>query len=189
MAWFTISGQMQKTYGKESSIRSLASFLPAWVLHYSDLNCPGPGREEEGPELARQLGARVRHANHSAGHHTSRGIGNCGVYRRRLIGISCDCFPCPRRHYLVSFLDFWLGWLLYRGGNQLTIKIFLIIATAILYLLAAGMFSKAVWSLQYHKFASKVGSDMADAGNSIGSYDVRETVWHMDCCNPEADNG
>jgi high-affinity iron transporter len=51
------------------------------------------------------------------------------------------------------------------------------------------MFSKAVWSLQYHTFSQKVGSDVAEAGNGPGSYDIRETVWHVNCCNPETDNG
>ncbi|KEF54213.1 high-affinity iron transporter [Exophiala aquamarina CBS 119918] len=103
------------------------------------------------------------------------------------LGYPATAFPIPVITGLLS--GFLVGWLLYRGGNQLSIKIFLIIATAILYLLAAGMFSKAVWSLQYHTFASKVGGDVAEAGNGIGSYDVRETVWHVDCCNPETDNG
>ena len=51
------------------------------------------------------------------------------------------------------------------------------------------MFSKAVWSLQYNTFAKKVGSDVSEAGSGQGSYDIRETVWHVDCCNPETDNG
>ena len=71
----------------------------------------------------------------------------------------------------------------------MSIQLFLIASTSVLYLIAAGMFSKAVWSLQYHAFAVKVGSDVAEEGNGPGSYDIRETVWHVNCCNPETDNG
>lgn len=103
------------------------------------------------------------------------------------LGYPATAFPIPVITGLIAGLL--VGWILYRGGNQLSIQIFLIIATALLYLLAAGMFSKSVWSLQYHHFASKVGSDVAEAGNGIGSYDVTQTVWHVNCCNPETDNG
>ncbi|KAL1964568.1 hypothetical protein VTN77DRAFT_6865 [Rasamsonia byssochlamydoides] len=71
----------------------------------------------------------------------------------------------------------------------MSIQIFLIASTSVLYLIAAGMFSKAIWSLQFHTFAAKVGSDVAEEGDGPGSYDIRETVWHVNCCNPEIDNG
>jgi high-affinity iron transporter len=82
-----------------------------------------------------------------------------------------------------------IGYLLYRGGNQMSIQIFLIFSTSVLYLIAAGMLSKSIWSLQYYVFQKKVGSDVAEAGNGPGSYDIKQTVWHVNCCNPETDNG
>ncbi|KAF4997388.1 hypothetical protein FDECE_12096 [Fusarium decemcellulare] len=82
-----------------------------------------------------------------------------------------------------------VGFLIYRGGNAMSIQIFLTASTSVLYLMSAGMFSKAVWFFQYHQFAQKVGSDVAEAGNGPGSYNIRETVWHVNCCNPETDNG
>ncbi|RYC78498.1 Plasma membrane iron permease [Fusarium oxysporum f. sp. narcissi] len=82
-----------------------------------------------------------------------------------------------------------IGFLIYRGGNAMSIQIFLIASTSVLYLMAAGMFSKSVWFFQYHQFAQRVGSDVAEAGNGPGSYDIRETVWHVNCCNAETDNG
>ena len=103
------------------------------------------------------------------------------------LGYPATAFPIPVITGLLA--GFVVGYMLYRGGNQLSVQIFLIISTAILYLLAAGMFSKAVWSLQYHTFASKVGGDVAESGNGIGSYDVTQTIWHVNCCNPETDNG
>lgn len=34
--------------------------------------------------------------------------------------------------------------------------------------------------------AHRLGSDVDDAGgDGPGSYDVRGSVWHLDCCNPE----
>lgn len=39
----------------------------------------------------------------------------------------------------------------YRGGNFAPIQTFLIISTCFLYLVAAGLFSKAVWAFQMHK--------------------------------------
>lgn len=82
-----------------------------------------------------------------------------------------------------------IGILLYRGGNMLSIQLFLIFSTSVLYLIAAGMFSKAVWDFQYNAFAKKVGSDVAEEGNGPGSYDILESVWHVNCCNAETDGG
>lgn len=71
----------------------------------------------------------------------------------------------------------------------MSIRIFLIFSSCILYLIAAGMSSKPIWTLQYHTFSRKVGSDVAEAGNGQRSYDISEIVWHVDCCNPETDDG
>jgi len=103
------------------------------------------------------------------------------------LGLPATAFPIPVITGIIAGLT--VGLILYRGGNVMSIQIFLIVATSILYLIAAGMFSKAIWSLQYHVFAVKVGSDVAEAGNGPGSYDIRETIWHVNCCNPETDNG
>lgn len=81
------------------------------------------------------------------------------------------------------------GWLIYRGGNFMSIQIFLIASTCVLYLIAAGMFSKAIWSLQYYRFEVGVGSDVSEEGSGAGSYNILDTVWHVNCCNPETDNG
>lgn len=37
-----------------------------------------------------------------------------------------------------------------RGGNFASLQVFLIISTCFLYLVAAGLFSKAVWNLEMH---------------------------------------
>jgi len=103
------------------------------------------------------------------------------------LSLPATAFPLPVVTGLLAGLT--VGYLIYRGGNVLSIQLFLIASTCVLYLIAAGMFSKALWSLQFHVFAQRVGSDVAEAGDGPGSYNVRETVWHVNCCNPEIDNG
>ncbi|RMZ75894.1 hypothetical protein DV738_g5202, partial [Chaetothyriales sp. CBS 135597] len=103
------------------------------------------------------------------------------------LGYPATAFPIPVITGILAGLL--VGFLIYRGGNAMSIRLFMIASTCVLYLIAAGMFSKAVWFLQYHTFASKVGSDVAEAGNGPGSYDITQTVWHVNCCNPETDNG
>ncbi|KAJ9148964.1 Plasma membrane iron permease [Pleurostoma richardsiae] len=103
------------------------------------------------------------------------------------LGLPATSFPLPV--FCGALAAAAIGYLLYRGGSAMSIQLFLIASTSVLYLIAAGMFSKAVWSLQYHAFAAKVGSDVAEVGNGPGSYNIKETVWHVNCCNPETDNG
>lgn len=103
------------------------------------------------------------------------------------LGLPATAFPIPVITGILAGLL--VGYLLYRGGNVMTIQYFLIASTCVLYLLAAGMFSKSVWSLEFYKFQQKVGGDVAESGDGPGSYNIRETVWHVNCCNPERDNG
>ncbi|OAP64269.1 hypothetical protein AYL99_00241 [Fonsecaea erecta] len=103
------------------------------------------------------------------------------------LGLPATAFPIPVITGILAGLL--VGYLIYRGGNYMTIQYFLIASTCVLYLIAAGMFSKSVWSLQFHKFAQQVGSDVAEAGDGPGSYNIDQTVWHVNCCNPEIDNG
>ena len=103
------------------------------------------------------------------------------------LSLPASSFPLPVVCGIIAALI--IGYFIYRGGNMLSIQIFLVASTSVLYLIAAGMFSKAVWSLQYRSFAQGVGGDVAEAGDGPGSYNIRETVWHINCCNPETDNG
>ncbi|EXJ66458.1 high-affinity iron transporter [Cladophialophora psammophila CBS 110553] len=103
------------------------------------------------------------------------------------LGLPATAFPIPVITGILAGLL--VGYLIYRGGNYMTIQYFLIASTCVLYLIAAGMFSKSVWSLQFHKFQQQVGGDVAEAGDGPGSYNIDQTVWHVNCCNPERDNG
>ena len=103
------------------------------------------------------------------------------------LSLPVTAFPLPVVCGLSAALA--VGYLLWRGSNAMSVQYFLIGSTSLLYLIAAGMFSKAVWLLQYHAFARRVGGDVAEAGSGPGSYDISQTVWHVNCCNPETDAG
>ncbi|OAR00217.1 hypothetical protein LLEC1_04514 [Akanthomyces lecanii] len=79
-----------------------------------------------------------------------------------------------------------VGYLIYRGGVGARLQLFLVISTCLLYLVAAGLFSRAVWSFESVKWNKVVGGDAAEVGNGPGSYDIDNSVWHVNCCGPEA---
>ncbi|KAK2673858.1 Iron permease FTR1/Fip1/EfeU [Fusarium oxysporum f. sp. vasinfectum] len=82
-----------------------------------------------------------------------------------------------------------VGYIIYRGGNTTSLQIFLIISTGFLYLVAAGLFSKAVWAFEIHAWNNIIGGDAAEVGSGPGSYDIHKSVWHVNCCNAELNGG
>jgi len=68
-------------------------------------------------------------------------------------------------------------------------QIFLIISTCFLYLVSAGLFTRAVWSFENYAWGKIVGGDAAEVGSGPGSYDIRNSVWHVNCCNPQLNGG
>ncbi|KAK8241808.1 plasma membrane iron permease [Phyllosticta capitalensis] len=82
-----------------------------------------------------------------------------------------------------------VGWILYRSGNSTSLQLFLIISTCALYLVAAGLFSKAVWYFEADKWNKAIGGDAAETGAGAGSYDIRKSVWHVNCCSPYINGG
>lgn len=79
-----------------------------------------------------------------------------------------------------------VGFVLYRSGNTLSLQWFLIISTCFLYLVAAGLFSKGIWQFELQLFIDKCGGlDVSETGNGPGSYDIKSSVWHVNCCNGE----
>ena len=40
-----------------------------------------------------------------------------------------------------------------------------------------------------HAWSKIVGGDAAETGSGPGSYDIRKSVWHVNCCNPEINGG
>ncbi|KAL8730244.1 MAG: hypothetical protein Q9166_004221 [cf. Caloplaca sp. 2 TL-2023] len=82
-----------------------------------------------------------------------------------------------------------VGVILYKGGNFAPVHIFLIVSTCLLYLVAAGLFSKGVWFLESGAWNKIIGGDAAETGSGPGSYDIRQSVWHVNCCNPYINGG
>ncbi|VVT51990.1 uncharacterized protein SAPINGB_P003280 [Magnusiomyces paraingens] len=103
------------------------------------------------------------------------------------LGTSATAFPLPVICGLLA--GFACGYVIYRGGNYMSIQIFLIASTCFVYLIGAGLFSRAVWYFEMYKFSNQAGGDVAEMGSGPGSYKITASVWHVNCCNPETDNG
>lgn len=66
-----------------------------------------------------------------------------------------------------------------RGGSTAKLQIFLVASTCLLYLVAAGLFSRGVWHLEAQKWNNAIGGDASETGNGPGSYDIDKSVWHV----------
>ncbi|KAI1002995.1 High affinity iron permease [Podosphaera aphanis] len=82
-----------------------------------------------------------------------------------------------------------VGWLLYKGGKSSQLQVFLVISTAILYLVAAGLLSRAVWFFEQQTWNNAVGGDAAEVGAGPGSYDIDQSVWHINFGSPYVNGG
>jgi high-affinity iron transporter len=79
------------------------------------------------------------------------------------------------------------GYIIYTFASRATLTVFLVVMTNFLLLIGAGLFSKAVWHFQANAFNHLLGADADDSrGDGPGSFYVRGSVWHLDCCNPES---
>jgi high-affinity iron transporter len=105
------------------------------------------------------------------------------------VGLSypANAFPLPIICGILAGIV--VGYLMYKGGNKFALQIFLIVSTCFLYLVASGLFSKAVWYFGNRAWNQIVGGDAAEVGSGPGSYDIRKSVWHVNCCNPEIGGG
>lgn len=45
--------------------------------------------------------------------------------------------------------------------------------------MAAGLFSRAIWYFQQQDWNNAVGGDAAETGAGAGSYDIDQSVWHV----------
>jgi high-affinity iron transporter len=62
-------------------------------------------------------------------------------------------------------------------------------STCFLYLVAAGLCSRGVWYFENNTWNHIIGGDASETGSGAGSYDIRQSVWHVNCCNPELGGG
>lgn len=102
-------------------------------------------------------------------------------------GAKASSYPLPVVVGLIAGCG--AGMLLYYGVSYTSMQIFLVISTCILYLIAAGLFSRGVWYFENYVFNKKTGGDASESGDGNGSYDISKAVYHVNCCNPELDNG
>lgn len=96
-------------------------------------------------------------------------------------------FPIPVICGIIAGV--FVGFLLYYGGSTMSMQIFLIFSTCILYLISAGLFSRGIWYFENHLYSVQTGGDASENGSGPGTYDISKSVWHVNCCNPETDNG
>lgn len=66
-----------------------------------------------------------------------------------------------------------------RGGSIAKIQTFLVFSTCFLYLIAAGLFSRAFWCFETQQWNKVIGGDAAELGDGPGSYDIDRSVWHV----------
>ncbi|KAF3481106.1 plasma membrane iron permease [Arthroderma uncinatum] len=103
------------------------------------------------------------------------------------LGASASSIPIPTIAGVIAGSA--IGYMIYKGGNFVPIQIFLIISTCFLYLVAGGLFSRGVGFFEQYKWNMIVGGDAAETGVGPGSYDIRESVWHVNCCSPLLNGG
>ncbi|KAL4980876.1 iron permease FTR1/Fip1/EfeU [Aspergillus desertorum] len=82
-----------------------------------------------------------------------------------------------------------VGYAMYSGRSSAQLQYFFIISTCFLYLVAAGLFSRAVGYFETNTWNHIIGGDAYETGSGPGSYDIRQSVWHVNCCNPELNGG
>jgi len=82
-----------------------------------------------------------------------------------------------------------VGYFIFKGGASARLQVFLVISTCLLYLVAAGLFSRAVWSFQNAAWSKVIGGDASETGSGPGSYDIDQSVWHVNFGNPEINGG
>lgn len=67
----------------------------------------------------------------------------------------------------------------FRGGSGAKIQTFLVLSTCFLYLVAAGLFSRAFWCFETQQWNKVIDGDAAELGDGPGSYDIDRSVWHL----------
>jgi high-affinity iron transporter len=105
------------------------------------------------------------------------------------VGIGMPASAFPLAVFTGILVGLLIGYIIYKGGNQASLQIFLIVSTCFLYLVAAGLFSRSVWYFQNRQWSLMIGGDASETGAGPGSYNIRQSVWHVNCCNPERGGG
>lgn len=99
------------------------------------------------------------------------------------LGLPATSIPLPAIVGIASGLL--CGFIVFKAGSFSKVRIFLILSTCILLVIAAGMASRCVYYFTFYRYVLKVGDAAAESGSGPGSYDALNYVWHLNCCNPE----
>ncbi|CAN3376252.1 hypothetical protein DIURU_000513 [Diutina rugosa] len=100
------------------------------------------------------------------------------------IGLSSPPSSIPLSVLSGAIVGAIVGYVLYRGGNKLSLQYFLILSTCFLYVVSAGLMSRGVWFFELESYVRKCnGFDPSETGSGPGSYDIANSVWHVNCCN------
>lgn len=103
------------------------------------------------------------------------------------MGVSQPTSSFPLSVVCAIALGSFIGWCMYRYGNSVSLQYFMIGSTCFLYLVAAGLMSRGVWFAELQQFINRVGQDVSEQGSGPGSYDITNSVWHVNCCNAQTD--
>ncbi|KAF4447775.1 high-affinity iron transporter [Fusarium austroafricanum] len=98
------------------------------------------------------------------------------------VSFSASAKSIPLPTVVGLFAGCCVGYLLYKGGASTKLQLFLVLSTCLLYLVGAGLFSRSVWSFEMAKWNEYIGGEADEFGNGAGSYDIDQSVWHVDCC-------
>ncbi|WVQ98649.1 hypothetical protein IAU59_005780 [Kwoniella sp. CBS 9459] len=82
-----------------------------------------------------------------------------------------------------------LAWLLFSSTTPLSIKRFTTVSSLLLFMIGAGLASRAAYAFERQYFISYVGTAAAEAGNGPGSYRVKGNIWHLTWWDPEPGSG
>ncbi|OCF35422.1 iron ion transporter [Kwoniella heveanensis CBS 569] len=82
-----------------------------------------------------------------------------------------------------------LAWVLFSSTTPLSMKRFTTLSSLLLFLIGAGLASRAAYAFERQYFISYVGTAAAEAGNGPGSYRVKGNIWHLTWWDPEPGSG
>ncbi|KAH7141440.1 iron transporter, partial [Dactylonectria estremocensis] len=105
------------------------------------------------------------------------------------VSFSAPVSAVPLPVIMGLFFGALVGYGLYKGGSMARLQPFLVASTCLLYLVAAGLFSRAIWLIEQQQWNKVVGGDAAELGDGPGSYDIDRSIWHVNCCNPQLNGG
>ncbi|WWC85392.1 uncharacterized protein L201_000255 [Kwoniella dendrophila CBS 6074] len=82
-----------------------------------------------------------------------------------------------------------IAYLLFSSTTPLSLTKFVQFSSLLLFMIGAGLASRAAYAFERQYFISYVGTAAAEAGNGPGSYRVKGNIWHLTWWDPEPGSG